>query len=803
MELCSRSDEGALTECDPASLQQVEEELRASLREVNDLKAALDEHAIVATTDPRGKITYVNDKFCAISGYSREELLGQDHRIVNSGYHSKEFMRCLWTTIQGGAVWKGEIKNKRKDGSFYWVAATIVPFLNPDGSPRQYVAIRSDITERKEAEDALRTSKQLLEGVINAIPVRVFWKDKDLVYLGCNTAFARDAGFSDPQEIIGKDDSQMGWRNQAELYRNNDRQVIEEGCAKLLIEEPQTTPAGKTITLLTSKIPLRDAEGKICGVIGTYMDITARKEVEEKLREDADIINRARDAVIIRDFLTDKITFWNNGAEQLYGWSASEAIGKSSGGLLFENQEDRASKLADLARAGEFHGELKQVTKDRRKIIVDGRSTIVRGPDGEPRSVLNINTDITEQKKLETQLLRAQRLESIGTLASGVAHDLNNVLTPILICSELLERESADEDFHSSIALIKQSAERGASIVKQVLTFARGVEGRRVTIKSGHLIDEIVDIARRTFPKSVAVESSYPDDLWSIEGDPTQLHQVLLNLSVNARDAMPNGGRLRFEGENIEVDENYAAMTPGATPGPHAVIRVSDNGQGMERSVIEKIFEPFYTTKRVGEGTGLGLSTALGILKSHGGFVQVESEPGKGTTFGIFLPATVSRVEAKGSRALAGTLEGHGERILVVDDDPNILQATGKIFRNHNYQMLSASDGPEALSLFTQCRDSIACVVTDLAMPYLDGVTLVRVLKRMRSDLPVIVMSGLRDPAKLADLKALGAHRFLLKPYTSEELLGTIRNALRSQADEAATLKETSIHCDSPCSGPV
>ena len=233
--------------------KQADDRLKASLKEASDFKTTLDEHAIVAITDPQGKITYVNDKFCAISKYSREELLGQDHRIINSGFHSKEFIRDLWITIKSGKVWKGEFKNKARDGSFHWFQSTIVPFLDGQGKPRQYVAIRTEITERKRTEEALRASQQLIEGIINAIPVRVFWKHKDLVYLGCNAAFARDAGLADPKEIIGKDDRQMGWSEQAELYRSDDREVIESGCPKLLIEETQTTSDGKTITILRAK----------------------------------------------------------------------------------------------------------------------------------------------------------------------------------------------------------------------------------------------------------------------------------------------------------------------------------------------------------------------------------------------------------------------------------------------------------------------------------------------------------------------------------------------------------------------
>ena len=274
------------------------------------------------------------------------------------------------------------------------------------------------------------------------------------------------------------------------------------------------------------------------------IDVTERKRAEDELREQADIINRARDAIIVLNLTTSRIVFWNAGAERVYGWSAQEAIGRLNDEFLFPDPKEREEHLKTLVSTGEFRGELNLVRKDGKKVIVDARATIMRNPDETPHSVLIISTDVTEQKGLQMQLLRAQRLESIGTLASGVAHDLNNILTPILICAETLRDGLDGKDRESALSLIEESAQRGANVVKQVLTFARGVEGERVSIRPSHLIQEIVDIARKTFPKSIEITNLCPEDLWSIQGDPTQLHQVLLNISVNARDAMPAGGKL-------------------------------------------------------------------------------------------------------------------------------------------------------------------------------------------------------------------------------------------------------------------
>jgi CheY-like chemotaxis protein len=352
------------------------------------------------------------------------------------------------------------------------------------------------------------------------------------------------------------------------------------------------------------------------------------------------------------------------------------------------------------------------------------------------------------------------------------------------MCSQVLRGELGEEDRQSALALIEESAQRGAGIVKQVLTFARGVEGERVLIKPSHLIQEIVDIARKTFPKSIEITGRYPDDLWSIEGDPTQLHQVLLNLSVNARDAMPDGGSLAIWAENFVVDEHYAAMTPDARAGQFVALRVTDTGTGMPRAVIDKIFDPFFTTKEVGKGTGLGLSTTLGIVKSHSGFISVYSEQGKGTTFKLFLPATVTHEQLRQSKSSVVPIQGNGELILVVDDEPNILGVTKMILEKHHYGVLSASDGPEALAIFAQQMQSIRLVLTDISMPYMDGAALARALRKMKSDLPIIASTGQGDHAGVADFEALGVKNFLAKPYNTQELLTTVRDTLQEKAGQ-------------------
>ena len=523
---------------------------------------------------------------------------------------------------------------------------------------------------------------------------------------------------------------------------------------------------------------VKDSEGRPIKMAGTIQDITERRRAEELLREQAELLNLAYDAIVVRD-MDERIHFWNKGAERVYGWSAAEVLGRRTSDFLYQDMPAFLAAKKTLLEKKEWTGESKQCRKDGGRVIVNSRWTLVSDEYGRPKSVLVINQDITEQKKFEAQLLRAQRLESVGTLASGVAHDLNNILTPILLTAPLLRNEMSTQQREALVSLVVSSAERGAGIVRQVLTFARGAEGERVLIQPAHLIKEIERIARETFPKSITVRTEYPDDLWTIEGEPTQMHQVLLNLSVNARDAMPQGGTLAISAENIHVDNHFATMTPGATAGPHVVLKVSDSGAGIPPGIIDKIFDPFFTTKEVGTGTGLGLSTVIGIVKSHGGFLNVYSEPGA-TTFKVFLPAS-NRAEAKLESIDLAVPGGQGETILVVDDEANVRLAAEALLVGANYKVVLAEDGTEAVAAFMQHRDTIKVLLTDVMMPFMDGPTLVRTLRKLNPDLKVIVSTGRADNAHSADLEALRVQACVAKPYTKEKLLTTLNDLLKSE----------------------
>ncbi|GAC1506576.1 MAG: hypothetical protein NVS2B14_18390 [Chamaesiphon sp.] len=431
-----------------------------------------------------------------------------------------------------------------------------------------------------------------------------------------------------------------------------------------------------------------------------------------------------------------------------------------------------------LAQKDEWQGELNQVTKDHKKIIVQSRWTLVKDDNQKTKSILVVNTDITEKKQLEAQFLRAQRLESLGTLASGIAHDLNNVLTPILMAVQLLQMKLLDEQSKQWLEILETNVKRGADLVKQVLWFARGMEGDRTNLQVRHLISEIRQIAKQTFPKSIELYIDIPTDLWTVSGDATQLHQVLINLCLNARDAMINGGTLKICAENIYIDENYARMNIDAQTGNYIVISISDTGTGISNQIIDRIFEPFFTTKEMGKGTGLGLSTVLGIIKSHGGFINVYSEIGKGTEFKVFLPAKTVRENQPMIDNINQTINGQGELILVVDDEDSICEITKLSLETAGYKVIIAHDGIEAITLYTQRKTEISVVLTDMMMPLMDGSTIIRTLQKINPQVKIIVVSGLEANRKIAEVASYSIKSFLLKPYTAQELLTTLHDVI-------------------------
>jgi PAS domain S-box-containing protein len=880
--------------------KRAESVAQTTLTSLQFQKYALDRSAIVAATDRYGTIISVNDKFCEISQYSAAELIGHTHRVINSGYHPPEFFRDLWAVITSGQVWSGEIKNRAKDGSYYWVATTIVPCLDESGQPFQYLSIRFDITSRKQAEESVRQNELKFRAIFDNTFQFVGLLDTDGIILEANRT-ALDAIGVTQADVVGQAFWATPWWNHSpdlqvqlqagisraatgELVRFEAKHFLADGsfvivdfslspifdetgkvvmlipegrditdrkqietelqesisryralvtsapvgifqtdvvgksifvnqqCLKLMgvtlaealgegwantlhpddrasiytqwhiavqakqeftSEHRFLTPQGQVNWVFVKAIGIYDESEIVTGYIGTMMDITDLKAAAQKIQEQAALLNITTDAIIVWS-LDSQIQFWNKGAESIYGWTATETIGIRAEQLFCPDISlEAVSAFNTVQQQGAWQGELQKLTKTGKAVTVESRWTLVRDAAGNPTSILSVDTDITAKKSLEQQFLRAQRLESLGSLASGIAHDLNNVLTPIVGAAQLLPLTLPNLDARNQrlLNMLVESSKRGSGLVKQILTFARGIDGERTVLQVRHILAEIVSVARQTFPKLIEIQVNYAEeDLWMVNVDATQIHQVLMNLFVNARDAMPDGGCLTTSAENIIIDANDPRLQLQTPSGAYILITITDTGVGMTSAMLEHIFDPFFTTKET--GTGLGLSTVQGIVKTHGGAIEVESAVGRGTSFKIYLPANSSR-EIESPTTVADLYDGQGRMVLVVDDETAIREITQESLETYNYRVMLASDGIEAIDTYTQNHQSIAIVLIDMMMPHLDTPSIILALKQINPHVQIVAMSGsYLNLEAIVDKQKVNA--VLTKPFTTAEMLQTL-----------------------------
>ncbi|NER99094.1 MAG: response regulator [Symploca sp. SIO1B1] len=572
-------------------------------------------------------------------------------------------------------------------------------------------------------------------------------------------------------------DYRLGERNGLELLR----EAVARGCQGPIIlltgqgaqeVDMEAIKAGAADYLDKSQISSPWLERSIRYAI-------ERQQAQQKIREQAALLDVATDGILVIN-LQDQILFWNKGAQQIYGWDSEELLDKDAHKLLFK--EEKLPRLAEIqqivALKGNWYGELQQVTKQGKEITVQSRWTLVQNYRQQPQSILIVNSDITEKKQLEAQFLRAQRMESIGTLAGGIAHDLNNVLAPILMSVQLLALSIPDDDRSQQwLEILENNTKRGADLVKQVVSFARGIKGDHTIVQVRHLLGEIRQIAQETFPKLIKIKTDIPPNLWTVSGDATQLHQVFMNLCVNARDALTDGGTLSISGQNLAIDEHYARMNLDAQVGLYIVITVADTGAGIPPEILDRIFEPFFTTKELGQGTGLGLSTVMGIIKSHGGFVNVYSELGQGTKFKVYLPA-VKAADTESEEQLELPI-GQKELVLLVDDELAIREITKTSLETYQYRVMMAKDGIEAIALYTEYQDDISIVLVDMMMPEMNGPNTIRSLQEINPQVKIIAVSGLAASDKLNQASIMGIKTFLYKPYTAQELLTAIKEVLK------------------------
>ncbi len=758
-----------LEEHDQGVLERAEQALLESEAAFHHLAEAMP--TMVWTANEKGEVDYVTSRFTRYSNVPYEVLARGDWAGVLHPEDAAEAVEKWWKAFSSKQPYHCEYRLRRHDGVYRWHLVQAMPLISEDGRARRWYGSSSDIDDLRRMEALFRSAARATSDVIwdwDLLADVLWWSD------GVHKAF----GLS-PAEL-GSDIAL--WKRR---IHPEDHDRVMGGIERALESREETWQAhyrfqrsdGTYAWVMDRALIARDGKGRAVRMVGGMADETPFLENIERLREQAELLDRAQDAILVRA-LDHTILYANHGAERVYGWTKQEMVGASSKALLCTDFSRFDEAMQNLLLSNEWTGETVHRKKDGTTCVMECRLSLLRDAQGRPHRVLSINTDITERKKLLAQFLRAQRMESIGTLASGIAHDLNNVLTPILLAIDVLRSEIRETMLMDTLATIEASAQRGAEMVKQVLAFARGVEGAKVAISLDRVVSELVRVVRDTFPKTITMRTAFPPELWPIHGDPTQIHQVMLNLFVNARDAMPQGGLIMVSAENVALDEHYAAMSEDVLVGKYVRVSISDTGVGMNKEVMQKIFDPFFTTKEVGKGTGLGLSTVDAIMRSHGGFVNVYSEVGKGTTFRLYFPAAQQGGLSAFNKAATELKRGNGELILVVDDERSVREITEQTLEVFGYRVVTATDGADAVAVYARRGDEIALVLTDIMMPIMDGPTTIRALMRMNPHVLIIAASGLDGNGGVARAADAGVRHFLPKPYNAQTLLDTLHRVL-------------------------
>jgi two-component system, cell cycle sensor histidine kinase and response regulator CckA len=732
----------------------------------------------IAIADLDGRFIDANPACLDMLGYTLEEFCQQDLTSVthpdDRGSNREDLRALLAGEIRAFNV---ERRYRTKAGEVAWGHACVSVIRDDRGDPLHLGIMVKDVTDlhaaKVEAQQAVRNHAATLESITDA----VLTVDRDW-----RIAFLNERA----EHLLRRDQHEILEASLWEVFPEAVDTPLYEAFRGAIrygrtvqIEEEYYPPLGIWLSLTASP------SGH--GLAIYFRDVTASRRARQELREreatlqrQAALLDEAQDAIMVCD-LDGHITFWNRGAERIYGWSAEEAVGHDIRDLVYEDPSEYDRATTQVQELGAWSGQITQRTRADERVVVAGRWSLLRDDHGDPEAVLAINTDVTTWQKVEQQLLHAQRMESIGFLASGVAHDLNNILSPIMLACDLL-RGVGDDQVSELADMIATSANRGTDLVEQVLSFARGMEGQRRPVDITSRLNDLATIVRDTFPKNIDLVLDTPDGVPGLVGDATQIQQVLLNLAVNARDAMPDGGTLTIRAFEVALDAQYVAATPEVFPGDYLVVEVEDTGTGMPPEVRDRIFEPFFTTKPQGAGTGLGLSTSQTIATSHGGFLQVYSELGRGSRFRLHLPLRPEDDVAGEEEAPPSVLpHGNGETVLIVDDEDRIRTMASRTLMAHGYQALAAVNGADAVSKFAQYRGIIDVVVVDMMMPVMDGPATIHALRSLDPDVRIIGASGLHGDGKVTQATKAGVRHFLPKPYTARSLLETLRAILIAQ----------------------
>jgi two-component system cell cycle sensor histidine kinase/response regulator CckA len=798
---------------------------------------------------PGGEIFLANPAAGHILGLSTDQLLGRSsidprwHAVRPDG---SPFPDAEHPAIIAGR--EGRVVQNIEMGiyipaieSYRWIMVTSIPEVH-DGEtvPFQVYTTFVDITEQKTAQEQLRIRVEL-EKVLNTISARfitttalTFDRDVDLMLTMVGTVMNVDRSYifryNDTMEFVENTHEwckegiepqienlketpvtlfpqwDIRMRNNEYVYIDSVQDLPPDWHNEKEILEPQGIQSIVVVPLFFTGKALGfvgfDAVSRLIqwsdediSILRTMSEIVAstiermrrEKALREQtilLQEQAALLDQASDYIMVARH-TGELTYANISAREALNVTSDDIGVKQLKGLMLFKDEQYRIIEASLLQKHSWSGEIMFANPNGKDRPCQCSLTMMVDEQGGPSTVLAICSDVSERKEIERSLMRAQRMETVGTLAGGIAHDLNNILGPIMVGIEMLKLDAGDERSLKLLQTMESSAHRGARIVKQVLAFGRGMTTERILVSPKHIAREINDMMRETFPKNIQIHTDIAKNIRNANADPTQMHQVLLNLTVNARDAMPRGGNIKVTAENFDIDASFAQLHKDVKPGAYIRFSVDDTGPGIAPDLMDRIFEPFFTTKEVGKGTGLGLSTVQSIVQSHDGFIDVYSELGTGTSFKVYIPALLTESESDIPVRIEDEYPlGNKETILVVDDEASVREIAASTLQSFNYEVLVASDGAEGLAVYSENKERIDIILSDMMMPFLDGPSMIRALKKIDNRVRVIGMSGLKTEDKEKLAIELGVKHFIEKPYTANTLLKVLRQALNTDSGE-------------------